>query len=209
MPHGYKYPQMPKEGVGSLRAGATGNSEPSHEDIGNPQRGFHQFCYTNICMWTKCEVCPLEKITEMVKGPLSSYLAEEMCTYYFACNSLTSEFMCDVEVLCMGQSSCGLNRPSEDSLYIWLLLILAWFFFCSLNYLFIGQWKGVQVCQNVHVEFRGEFVGIGALLSLLGTRDRTHVSLGGKHLYLLSHLTGPVNIIFVSYLIPSLNQSQV
>lgn len=51
MPHGCRYPQMPKEDVESPGDGATGSSEPPYVGIGNLERGFfNQFCYTNICI---------------------------------------------------------------------------------------------------------------------------------------------------------------
>lgn len=73
----------------------------------------------------------------------------------------------------------------------------------------LGQGRGAQVCQRVHMEVRGKRVGVGSLSPPCGYQGLNWVvGLGGRHLYPLSHLTGSVSTAFMGSLIPSLSQSQ-
>lgn len=51
----------------------------------------------------------------------------------------------------------------------------------------------MRVHAEMHVEIRGQLAGFRALHPSWGPREETQVvRLSGKHLYLLSHLTGPI-----------------
>lgn len=52
------------------------------------------------------------------------------------------------------------------------------------------------MCLGVHVEVRGQLLGVGSVFLPLALKV---IRLGGKDLYLLSHLVGPLlwNIILV------------